>query len=658
MGECVKSLLGLRREEGAIMRRTGAGVGVFCGLLAWSHWGIACPQFVGDGGPSPPDCAFLPNVDTWWNNNCSAVTSHVVDVGAFVSVANRTDAGDDTPEVQKAVCCARALRERRNSAGVEPGAVRVDFPPGVYTVEQIYISEGLDLLGYGATLKLIDQAPKFARLFIENEYTRTAGEGQSAPVSIRGFVLDGNSQEQVYCCTDETCAECVAASDPACSGKFDNTVEHQEPIFLGACNAGVSTCTGPDVGRLRAIIEDVVFQNSAGHGIVTQDNTNVQIQNVWSKNIFYESVFLNSAESDVQINGASFTGDIAQHLGSVNGESDGVQTGYQVSLSNVMVDGNYGINHMRESRFAIANGIALGTAIDSTIATPLNLGPGPGTSVRLADSVFAGPGCSKLTALCGGECARAKVELDNVTLRFVHTGQLADCSPESIYLEFDFTPLLIPDPRVEGTSELMPLDVSIVDSQLIAPTVASKIVTGLVRGQDTNQDPLTLMVSGGSIVGAPDIGAHMQHGTLFLQDVYTDATWAGVYNRIGGTASYHDLTIDGVRVAPEATCAFSYHRASNATNAHSLRHLNTALRTGQNPGSGTLVSSMACTVDDSTATSAYGSRLILGDGSPPAGETCVVGDVYRLASVPGSGGYEWLCRATGNTGTWDVIKSL
>jgi hypothetical protein len=174
---------------------------------------------------------------------------------------------DDTQAIQKAI----------DTVSSQGGGVIV-FPPGEYLVSSVKLKDNITYSGYGATIKRPEHQDKWTRTFVA-EY---AGEGDSKPLIIQGFIFDGNSQNQ---------------------GSYrDYELEQAHLIFLEG---------NPNFpGKLKAFIKDCTFKNGVADGISVYTNVDVKVDNVEAVNVFRGGFVLIGGNSSAEVHNLTTKGEI------------------------------------------------------------------------------------------------------------------------------------------------------------------------------------------------------------------------------------------------------------------------------------------------------------------------------------------------------------
>lgn len=201
--------------------------------------------------------------------------------GAFANVIDYGAVGngstDDTVAIQKAI----------------DASDYVYFPPGkTYMAALLYIRPGMSLVGYGATIKLLPDQGKFARLLTtQNNLLNQVAD--SNPLNIVGLRLDGNRTNQ---------------------GPYTGyEKEQQSLLFLDAGNS--------NTGRLIVNVNDCDFVESCADGIGVYRSVDVAISNCHFWNCFRGSITPTGGFSKIKFTNVSAGGNV--HNSFLNIEPDG-----------------------------------------------------------------------------------------------------------------------------------------------------------------------------------------------------------------------------------------------------------------------------------------------------------------------------------------------
>jgi hypothetical protein len=169
----------------------------------------------------------------------------------------------------------------------------VYFPPGkTYMAVLIYIRPGMTIIGYGATIKLLPNQGKFARLLTtQNNLLNQVDD--SEPLNVVGLRFDGNRTNQ--------------------GPYLGYEKEQQMLLFLDAGNN--------NTGRLVANVSDCDFVESCSDGIGVYINVDVAISNCHFWNCFRGSITPIGGFSKIKFTNVSAGGNV--HNSFLNIEPDG-----------------------------------------------------------------------------------------------------------------------------------------------------------------------------------------------------------------------------------------------------------------------------------------------------------------------------------------------
>jgi parallel beta-helix repeat protein len=156
-----------------------------------------------------------------------------------------------------------AVQDAINYANTLGGGV-VYFPEGTYNLSSVNYRPGITFQGEGGNSKLfkIPATVAFSRMFTVESGAGYNSANDSKPVIWRDLYFDGNSSNQTPYANYEK--------------------EHDHMIFLVAGN------TNP--GRLRAIIENCVFENTVADAVSIYHNVNLEISDCFMRNCFRGSI--------------------------------------------------------------------------------------------------------------------------------------------------------------------------------------------------------------------------------------------------------------------------------------------------------------------------------------------------------------------------------
>lgn len=207
----------------------------------------------------------------------------------------------------------RAIQTAIDSVYQQGGGVII-FPPGVYIVTSVNLKENITYQGYKATIKRPDNQDKWTRTFMANY----AGNANSHPLIIKGFIFDGNSQNQ------------------GAYQKYE--LEQAHLIFL------VGDSKFP--GKLQAFIEDCNFINGVADGISVYTNVSVKVFNCEAVDVFRGGFVLTGGNSIAEVYSLTTKGE-TDETGidiEVDGKGYGGSLKVDVKLENLnLINGNFDI---------------------------------------------------------------------------------------------------------------------------------------------------------------------------------------------------------------------------------------------------------------------------------------------------------------------------
>lgn len=178
----------------------------------------------------------------------------------------------------------------------------VYFPPGkTYMAALLYVRPGMTLIGYGATIKLLPNQGKFARLLTtQNNLLNQVAD--SVPLNVVGLRLDGNRTNQ---------------------GTYTGYEKEQQVLLF--LDAGYSNS-----GRLVVNVNDCDFVESCSDGIGVYRGVDVAISNCHFWNCFRGSITPTGGYSKVKFTNVSAGGNV--HNSFLNIEPDGGGYGGDLTL--------------------------------------------------------------------------------------------------------------------------------------------------------------------------------------------------------------------------------------------------------------------------------------------------------------------------------------
>jgi len=488
---------------------------------------------------------------------------------------------DDTGAIQRAVDAARG-----NGGGI------VVFPAGRYLVGTVHLTEGLTLNGYGATILKKAMAGKWGRTFT-TQRERYRGDVDSRPLVIRGFVVDGNRAVQ---------------------GPYEKyELEQQHMIFLVGDPVGK--------GRLRAIVEDCVFQEGVADGLSIYTNVSVKVRGCSAKNVFRGGVVVTGGHTEVQVSDFTAGGEV--HATGIDVEIDGAGYGksYRVEMTvdGMVLDGDFDVGIRDGSTF-------LGTNIVSR-SGPFYVHATDST-VSISNSSF---GVGEFSSY-GNRVVFPK----DVTFRGCHfavhepAGEEADRRFAAMHVYWNISGTAHEDQRLRLIDCVFGVGADVEDSDTTYAVYAEA---------DPKSRNNVLVVRGGEIGRGYDYGIYLnQGGRVRMTDVELDSA-TGIH--LGSSAKYGlDVTLAGVRFGEHVeTTEFLVGGQAENVIAHQnvfISEMRNVLGTGSGLGKNTY----------------RGGRTVVGKG-PPKDVPGLLGDVYRLAEPAEGKLFEWVCtRSDAKAGTW------
>ena len=287
----------------------------------------------------------LANRTKWLKNHMAGPVFNVLGYGA-INTGIEADKTTNKAAIDAAIAAAYAA-----------GGGTVLFPPGTYFVDPlIYLQPGVDIVGYGATLKRPANQTKFQRM-LSTQASTWSSASDSPIINIRGLTLDGNRANQ---------------------GAYTSyELEHQHLIFLMCGDATTK-------GRLRVNLTDLDLKECVADGISQYINTDVNITNCRAWNCWRGGLVITGGWSKCNVVNFFAGGDV--HKSGIDIEIDA--SGYNgeqpfqtmLNISNAVLDGDLdlGLNSASNSRIVVNNLFMK--------AGPFNVACYPGNSIRIANS--------------------------------------------------------------------------------------------------------------------------------------------------------------------------------------------------------------------------------------------------------------------------------
>jgi hypothetical protein len=518
--------------------------------------------------------------------------SNIGIAGAYINVKTFGATGDgttdDTAAIQSAIDFA-------NSAG----GGTVFFPAGTYYVSQLQYFPGIAFVGVGPASKLlkIPSSNKFLRMFTRLT-TIPVSSFDSLPVSWSNLLLDGNS-----------------ANAPIPYNNYE--LEQQHLIFL------VGNFNG--AGRLRAFINNCVFQNGTADAVSTYDNVNLEISDCYMVSCFRGGLVITGGYSYIKGTNLHMSG--PTDLTRVDIETDGPGFGgtlaADVQLTNVYSENGFDISTNDQGTVQLVN-----CRSDSTKGTTTLSGDG---NYRLTncDIMFTvADGFANRLALIGD------VTFNDCRLTFARPASAVGVKDFGLIVTFSVPP-------AKSAVKFVNTDF-ILDSSVQVGDTANAIVVPNNYKVDGNE----LIVDGCRFIGGWDQGVYNRGGITLVRDSYIDAVL--IINQdspLGGGG--WNITIDNVTGGPSSTTWLNV--VSGDVVNGIFRHKNNLVPTTYS----------AITTDFGLASIYYGGRVIQGASAPTTATNGLPGDRYILDTPVAGSVYEYVCTggALGAT-VWKAATTL
>lgn len=506
------------------------------------------------------------------------------DGGAVINVRHPTFGarGDGTTNDTAAI--QAALTAAASTGGT------VLFPPGVYIIHELVAAPGVRLSGYGATLRRengrVPTAAQNSRRMLSCDYY--AGAPDSAWLTIEGLAFDGNRANQ--------------------SAFESYQLEQTHCLFFDA------TATQP--GRVRVRLTDVAVLNSPGDGVSCRRQVELHATGLRAVNCFRGGITIHGAGGVYQIQ------DFAS-------ENDRLGGGLHVEVDAPAYGGGMGITLQIDGARLGAGEFSLGLGGGSIVQARNVVSQrrgwfiyAPASRVSISDSVLRSGGLG--------------------TSRVVHPGDVTFNDVAFVVSEVDESAEAV---RGLAAAEVQwNTDVTGYTGQRVrfrdcdfsvdATVESADTVAGIRMTADTKTNDNRLIVEGGTISSAFDIGVEMiQGGTMHISGARIEAA-QGIY--LGTNAPFpYNVEIDNVVF----TGAVAEHVGASHPDAV-LTHRNVELDEEQ-----------------ALHTSTYGmdvtyrgSRTIWVASSPVSRIAGMRGDIARLRNPVASSAFEWVCTSTGPAG--------
>lgn len=506
-----------------------------------------------------------------------------VSVKAFGATGNGTT--DDTAAIQSAIDYA-----------FNAGGGTVFFPQGTYYVSQLQYYPGIAFLGVGPASKLlkIPSSNKFLRMFTRLTAIPSSTL-DSAPVSWSNLLLDGNS-----------------ANSPPYSGY---QLEQQHLIFLVG-NAANS-------GRLRAFINNCVFQNGTADAVSVYQNVNLEISDCFMVSCFRGGLVITGGYTFVKGTNLHMSGntDLSRFDIEVDGPGFGGSYVADVSMTNVYSQNGYDVA-ADSSKLQFVNCVS-----DSEKGS---------TTVVSSNSDVSFVNCSIVFTVNDSFANRLwyckNVTFDNCDLKFVRPATTVGAVKFGLLIGF------------QGTNGAVRFNNC---NFIKTPSIQSgddAIAIEAINNQKSANNQV--IVDGCRFINNWDTGVYNRGGITIVRNCQIDATtMINQDSPLGGGG--WDMTIDNVTGGANSVNWLNI-VTSDAVNGI-FRHTNNLVPQSLNK----------ITTDYGISAVYYGGRLIQGASAPTTATNGLPGDRYILNTPVAGSVYEWVCTggALGAT-VWKAATTL
>jgi hypothetical protein len=514
------------------------------------------------------------------------VAGAYINVKTFGATGNGTT--DDTAAIQACIDYVNSL-----------GGGTVFFPAGTYYVGQLYYYPGIAFLGVGPASKLlkIPSSEKFFRMFTRQTAPVIAVD--SKPVSWSYLYMDGNS----------------ANSPP-----YQNyQLEQQHIIILFGNENGA--------GRLRAFINNCVFENGTADAILVYSSVNVEISDCIMRECFRGGLVIGGGYAFVKATNVHMSGDT--DLTRLDIEVDGTGGGSpgpgatfacHVELNNVYSQNGFDFGGENLTIFASNLSSDRGAM---NFGGNNNLGNMNFSNCRFAVSQISGGTINRFVEV-------GKVNFSDCQFFFFRPAGVVGTQSFGFEIYWNVGSL-----NSGATINFKGCDF-IADSSILSGDSA----IALRSLNNYKVDNYKLIVDDCRFLGGWDVGIQNRGGFNVYKDCEIDAVTMVFQDSPSGGGGW-DTTLDNLVGGPTTTTWLNV--VTNDPADGIFRHKNNLVPEAYN----------AITTQFGFQTNIYlGGRLIQGASAPTIATPGLKGDRYIL-NVPVAGSiYEWVC--TGYSGA-DVV---
>lgn len=517
------------------------------------------------------------------------VAGAYVNVKTFGAVGNGTT--DDTAAIQACIDYVNSL-----------GGGTVFFPAGTYYVGQMYYYPGIAFLGVGPASKLlkIPSAAKFLRMF--SRLTTPVITTDTPAVSWTNLYLDGNS-----------------ANAPP----YQNyELEQQHLIFLvGGADSG------PSAGRLRAFINNCVFENGTADAVSVYNNVNLEISDCMMRECFRGGLVVTGGYTYVKANNLHMSGvvDTSRMDVEVDGAGFNGSTAVTVHLSNIYSQHGFDFSGQNLEVFGS------------------NLTSDAGTTTW--------GGCQNLANMYFANCKFALSDANGFTNRFVEAGNV---NFEGCVFNF-FRPASLVGNQLFGLKIYWSIGTLNGDTRIIfknsdfvldASVLSGDTAIGVESLNNYIASNYGVTIDGCRFLGNWDVAVDTRGGFSVIRDTQMNAV-VMIRQQVPSGGGAFDTTINNV-IGGTITTTYMDVVSTDANGI--IRHNNTLVPESYN--------SVTSAFGFSTI-NFRGGRTIQGASAPTTSTNGFPGDRYIL-NVPVAGSvYEYVCTGGGLGATvWKAATTL
>ena len=507
--------------------------------------------------------------------------------GAYANVLDYGAVGDgvtdDTAAIQAAVNASDC----------------VYFPPGkTYMAALIYIRAGMSLVGYGATIKLLPNQGKFARLLTtQNNVLNQVVD--SEPLNVVGFTLDGNRVNQ--------------------GPYLGYEKEQQMLLFLDAGDN--------NTGRLVVNVSDCDFIESCSDGISPYRGVDVAISNCHFFNCFRGSITPIGGFSKIKFTNVSAGGNVHSSFLNIEPDGGGGGTGdlsLDICGSNSIFDGTMdcGMTYGGTARFDNVRFKGIGMDIVGS------------NSANLLD--FRAVNCEFTVQVAANSFLQYPnfVQFDNC--KFIHSENNGIIP--ALYV-------------VWGTNTNQRIVFN--GCQHVHQGAGAFATFAAVYSSATASPTNVIEFDGGSIGDGSAIGDTFNYGVYLAQggafkmdNTVVHADYIG--SATGTTGFNYSIHLGQVTLGSNNT---GFMDLNSAVAGNVLRFDNTVIPSGKN--------TITTTSGWAGGFTVIGGRVVFGSSAPTATDVAFIGDHYRLTTPVAGSAYEYVATNTSYTAAvWKTSATL